>query len=214
MGKTAIVIGATGLVGRKLINQLAGTNKIQRVVAVTRRRFEHSWANVTNEVVDFDQLEKYAAVFRGDYLFSSLGTTLKQAGSIEAQRVVDYDYQLTAARLASANGVGHYLLVSSGMADARSNSPYLKMKGELEEAVLQLPFQRISIFQPGLLMGEREHPRLGEKIAGAILPSLASIPGLGKFRPIQDHQVAAKMVQVSQTPGPQREWFRFAEVFP
>ena len=95
-----------------------------------------------------------------------------------------------------------------------SNNPYLKMKGELEQRVLQLPIARISIFQPSVLMGARAQTRAPEQLAGLALGSLRWIPGLRRYRPIRGEQVAEKMMQVSAAPGPAREWFRLDEVFP
>ena len=108
---------------------------------------------------------------KGDVLFSCLGTTKKQAGSIAAQRIVDFDYQLQIAQIAVENGVPHYLLVSSSGANAKSRAAYMKMKGELEEQVKALPFQRISIFQPSLLLGDRPESRFGEQLAALFMPA-------------------------------------------
>lgn len=212
--QTAIVLGATGLVGRSLVDQLARADHVDRVITITRRPAPSSSAKVTNHVVDFDRLNDFASLFNAQYLFSSLGTTRKQAGSIEAQRIVDLDYQLAAAQLAARNGVAHYLLVSSTGADADASNPYLKMKGELEQRVVELPFKRISIFQPSVLAGERDEPRVGERIGGLVLQGLRFFPGLRRYRPIRGDQVAARMIEVSKTPGPSREWFRLDEVFP
>lgn len=214
MSRTAIVVGATGLVGGALVEQLVGASHVGRVVTVTRRPAAHASPKVVNNVVDFERLDESAPAFQGDWLFSALGTTRKQAGSVAAQRRVDVDYQLAAARIAASNGVAHYLLVSSSMADANSRNAYLRMKGELEQAVLALPFRRVSIFQPALLLGARARPRAGERLAGAIMPALRFLPGLRRYRPIRGEQVAARMVGVSQSPGAGVEWFRLEEVFP
>ena len=213
MCNTAIVIGATGLVGRALIDQLADADHIGKVFTLTRRPAEHSCSKVHNQVVDFDHLEYYASSFKADLLFSCLGTTRKQAGSIAAQRKVDLDYQYKAAQLAANHGVRHYLVVSSSNANINSNNSYLQMKGELEQRVQTLPFNRISIFQPSLLLGQRLNFRMREKLGSWILPVLCTIPGLRRFRPITGEQVAAKMVQVSQQPGHSIEWFRLDEIF-
>ncbi|MCX5883029.1 MAG: NAD-dependent epimerase/dehydratase family protein [Deltaproteobacteria bacterium] len=213
MGNTAIVIGATGLVGRALIDQLADADHISKVITLTRRPAEHSCSKVHNQVVEFEHLEDYASLFRADLLFSCLGTTRKQAGSIAAQRKVDLDYQYKAAQLAANHGVRHYLLVSSSSANINSNNPYLQMKGELEQRVQTLPFNRISIFQPSLLLGQRVDFRMREKLGSWILPALCIIPGLHRYRPISGEQVAAKMIQVSQQPGQPLEWFRLDEIF-
>jgi len=132
LDKTAIVIGATGLVGQALVDHLAEADHICKIITLTRTPAKHPSPKVFNQVVDFEHLEDYAESFNADLLFSCLGTTLKQAGSLAAQRKVDLDYQFKAAQIAVNNGVEHYLLVSSSGANEESNSPYLKMKGVLE----------------------------------------------------------------------------------
>ena len=213
MGKIAIVIGATGLVGRALVDHLASADHIGKIITLTRRSAMHSSSKVINQVVDFDHLEDYAELFNADLLFSCLGTTIKQAGSIAAQRKVDLDYQLKAAQLASNNGVEHYLLVSSSGANEQSNSAYLKMKGVLERKIKSLPFRRISIFQPSLLLGQRTDFRLGEKIASWVMSALCVIPWLRRYQPITGEQVASKMLMVSQKTGRSRELFRLDDIF-
>ncbi|MCX7552249.1 NAD-dependent epimerase/dehydratase family protein [Marinicella sp. S1101] len=211
--KKAIVLGATGLVGSKLIEHLAKEPTIEKVVAVTRRPVAYESEKIINAVVDFDGLEKHRDLFNGDVLFSCLGTTLKQAGSIAAQRVVDFDYQYIVAKMAADNQVNHYLLVSSSGANANSKSPYLKMKGELEDAISSLPFKRISILQPSLLIGERESFRLAETVGSWVLPVVCKLPGLKKYRPISGDQVAEKMVTLGLSAGQSREVYRLDEVF-
>lgn len=213
MNKTAIVIGATGLVGRALVDQLVDAVHIGKVVTLTRRPAEHSSSKVFNHVVDFDYLEKYSELFDGDILFSCLGTTRKQAGSIAAQRVVDLDYQYTAAKIASKKGVNHYLLVSSSGANEQSKSPYLKMKGELEEKVKVLSFKRISLFQPSLLIGQRAEFRVAEKIGSWLMVTLCTPPWLRRFRPITGEQVAAKMALESEQSDPSMVVLRLDELF-
>ncbi len=219
MGKVAIVIGATGLIGKSLVDQLVDSDGISKIITLTRRSATHLSAKVSNQVVDFEQLEHYAESFKADLLFSCLGTTSKQAGSIAAQRKVDVDYQLKAAQLAVNNGVEHYLLVSSSGANEKSYSRYLKMKGELEHKVKALPFKRISIFQPSLLVGQRTNFRLGEKVASWLMALLCIIPGLQRFRPISAHQVATKMIlviqqiQKTQQTGQSIDYYRLDEIF-
>lgn len=214
MGNRALVLGATGLVGRALTERLADTDPVTEVIALTRRPVKYTSPRITNRVIDFERMEEYANDFRGDTLFSCLGTTKKKAGSIAAQRRVDLDMQLTAARIAARQGVPHYLLVSSSGADANSFSPYLKMKGELEDAVQQLPFPRISIFRPSLLLGARDEQRIGETLGAWCLPLICRLPVLNRYRPIQASAVAQRMVDISQQPGNARECFELEQVFP
>ena len=213
MNNIAIVIGATGLVGSALVNKLASAEHVEKIITLTRRPVNHASSKVENHVVDFNQLEDDAALFNGDFLFSCLGTTRSQAGSIAAQREVDLEYQFKAAQLAAQNGVPHYLLISSSGANAKNKNPYLKMKGELEQRIKVLSFKRISFFQPSLLIGPRKEFRLGEKLGGMVLPVLSFIPGLMRYRPVTGEQVAEKMVRVSQQPGAPLEYFRLDEIF-
>lgn len=218
MSKTAIVIGATGLVGSQVVNQLVQAKHVGKVITLTRRALRQSEQNdspkVENHVVDFDRLVDTASLFKGDMLFSCLGTTLKQAGSIQAQRVVDLDYQYQAAKLAVEQGVDHLLLVSSSGADSKSLSPYLKMKGELEDKIQALAFSHISIFQPSLLLGNRQSTRAAEDIASKVLPMICKLPGLQRYRPIYGAEVAEKMVVESVQPKLALQKFRLDEVFP
>lgn len=213
MSKTAIVIGATGVVGRAVVDQLAAASEIARVVTLTRRAAPLPSSKVENQVVDFDRLADCAELFKGDLFFSCLGTTRKLAGSIAAQRRVDLDYQFQAAKLAADNGVEHCLLVSSSAANASSKNAYLQMKGELEERVSALRFKRLSIFRPSLLLGERTDLRIGEKIGACLMPLLCVFPGLRRYRPIRGSEVAAKMVQVSAESGEGFESFDLDAIF-
>ena len=214
MNKVAIVIGATGLVGTEVVIRLLKTEQIDKIISITRRPVNYGSAKVENHVIEFSRLNEYSDLFRGDYLFSCLGTTKALAKSFEAQRTVDLDYQFQAAQLALENGVEHYLLVSSNAANAKSFHPYLKMKGELEEKIALLEFRKTSVFQPSLLLGERKDMRVAEGVGAKILPILCRLPGLAKFKPISGREVAEKMVCVSQRSDLGYQCYRLDEVFP
>jgi uncharacterized protein YbjT (DUF2867 family) len=211
--KIAIVLGATGLVGKELVEQLINEPHIGKIIAVTRRPVEYTAEKVVNEVINFENLDAYRDVFVGDMVFSCLGTTVKQAGTIQKQRKVDFDYQYKVAKISSENKVNHYILVSSNAANEKSKNSYLNMKGELEKNVLALPFKHISIIQPSLLKGEREYFRLGETVANWFLPIICQLPYLKRYRPISGSEVAKKMVSVSLSPEREREIFRLDEIF-
>lgn len=196
--KTAIVIGATGLIGQELVRLLDQCDNIGRIVTITRREHVVTSSKVENFVVDFDQLKQHVALFNGDFLFCCLGTTKKQVGSLAAQRVIDVDYPVLAASIALAQGVKHCLVVSSAGASLASRSPYLQLKGQLESQLSALSFEHLSIFQPSLLLGKRHSIRLGEMIGGWCLAVITRLPRLGKYRPIQAIDVARKMLSVSQ----------------
>lgn len=214
MEKKAIVLGATGLVGSHLVRLLNNAKHIKCVVAITRRPVHYPSNKIHNHVVDFNHLADFQEAFQGDCFFSCLGTTRKQAGSISAQRKVDLDYQLEAAKLASDNGIREYSLVSSSGANSSSFSPYLKMKGELEDAVTELPFTQLSILQPSLLLGERSNARAAEGLGSLVLPTLCKLPGLHRYRPIEAWEVASKMVEISSQASSGFQTLSLNDVFP
>lgn len=215
MLKTAVVLGATGVVGRALVELLVSSPDYGRIVTLTRRPVCYSSDKVENHVLDFERLSQAQEYFAGDCFFSCLGTTLRQAGSVAAQRQVDLEYQWQAAENALAAGVSHYLLVSSAGAAPGSASAYLRMKGELEARIMTLPFKQISVFQPSLLLGERPEFRAGETIGRWLLPLVCHLPGLRRYRPVRGTQVAEKMLQVSlQVAAVSRTIYTLDQVFP
>lgn len=206
MNKKIIVVGATGLVGRALVNKLLAKSEIEKVITLTRRPLLINHKKFVNHVVDFSRLNQCAEYFSGvDILFSCLGTTKKQAGSIKQQRKVDLHYQYQAAQQAKFAGVTSYFLVSSSGAYARSLSPYLKMKGELEDKVIQLGFERSVIFRPSLLIGKREQSRVGEAFAAQLMPLLAYVPFFKRYRPMKGTEVATKMANIALSNNDARE---------
>lgn len=214
MTLTAVVVGATGLVGQSLVSQLVQSESFERVVTITRRPLAIESPKLDQHIVDFENLVEHSSAFQGDVLFSCLGTTKKQAGSIAAQYKVDVEYQYNAIELANKNNTPHLCLVSSSGARSASSSAYLKMKGELEEKVKKLPFERVSIFQPSLLLGSRPESRIAEKLGAIVLPSICKLPGLKRYCPIKGDQVAKKMLQVSLQHKQGIEYFVLDDVFP
>lgn len=185
MANTAIVIGATGLVGSELIDQLISDDSYEKIKVFHRR--ETGWGKelkVEEYIVDFEQIEEWSHLITGDTLFSSLGTTLKTAGSKEEQYKVDFTYQFKVIKAAAMNKVKHCVLVSSIGANASSNFFYIKMKGELEEAIKPLPFYKTIIVRPAFLDGDRKEHRLGEKLGIKLFRVITNLPGLKQQRPI------------------------------
>jgi uncharacterized protein YbjT (DUF2867 family) len=211
--KIAVVIGATGLIGRHLIDELIASPRFTHIRALTRKPLIIDSTKFENHVVDFEQLEYVAELLSADVLFSCLGTTKKQVGSIAAQRRVDLDYQYSAAKIARQQGVNEYFLVSSSGASAISPSAYLKMKGQLEDKVLALEYPRSVIFRPSLLLGKRTEPRFGEDIAAKVMPLLKYVPLLKTYRPITGQQVAIKMAAVAEVEGQGQESYNLDQIF-
>lgn len=213
MSKKAIVIGATGLVGNELVKLLCQTTEVSEVVVIARRKLAYNHDKLKCHIVDFEKLVEHSYLFQGDVLFSCLGTTKKQAKTIEAQRKVDLNYQYLIAEMAANNNIQDYLLVSSSGANNKSRSPYLRMKGDLEEKVRALSFERISILQPSLLLGKRQEFRIMETLASAILPILCKLPLLKRYRPISGQQVAHKLLDVYQNQTEHQATYTLDELF-
>lgn len=193
----AILLGATGAVGRDLVHQLLQDDRFTELYLLVRRIPEGLRSpKLRIEILDFDQPDQWPELPEADVLFSSLGTTLRDAGSQAAQYHVDYGYQYEVARRAAARGVPHYILVSAWGAKPKARSFYSRMKGELEAAVQALPFRRISILRPPLL--ERKgSTRSGERLTAAVLRGLSALGLLRAFRPMPTSVVARCMHALS-----------------
>jgi uncharacterized protein YbjT (DUF2867 family) len=194
MNRKAIIIGATGVVGREVVKLLSQDDQFSEIVTFTRREFEFNSPKIINYVIDFDQIANYADLIDGEFFFSCLGTTKSQAGSVENQRTVDLSYQLEFAQIAAKNGIHHYLLVSSPGANQESSNPYLKMKGQLDEQVNNLDFESVSLFRPSLIDGKRSDSRPAERLGIILSHSFKYIPGLKKYQKITGEEIAKKMV--------------------
>lgn len=198
--KTALVIGSTGLIGSQLLSLLLESDHYDKVIIFVKRDARIKHKKLTQHIIDFDNLESYRQWVAGDDFFCTIGTTIKNAGSKEAFKKVDYEYPRLFATLASDNKVQRFLIISSLGADSSSTNFYLKTKGEIENFLKNCKFESVSILRPSLLLGNRKEFRLGEKI-GAFLMSLVSfflIGNLKKYKPIQSEIVAKALITIAQ----------------
>ncbi|HEY3741102.1 MAG TPA: NAD(P)H-binding protein [Bryobacteraceae bacterium] len=194
--KTAVVAGATGMIGSELCRQLALPDSgFDRVVALTRRPLDFSYPNLTEQRADLGKLDDLQGIGPFDAAFCTLGTTIKIAGSEQAFRLVDYDYVVAFARFAKRMGVKTFVLLTSGGANAKSRYLYLRVKGEAETAVEALGFASLYIFQPSILMGNRREVRPAERIGIAVakVVQYVLVGPLRKFRGISSEHVAGGM---------------------
>ncbi len=193
--KTAIVIGATGLVGSFITLKLLDDKRYSLVKVFVRNSLEIKHPKLEEHVIDFEKLDLWKNKITGDELYSALGTTIKKAGSKEAQYKIDFAYQYETAKAALANGVKSYLLVSSAGANYKSGNFYLRMKGKLDEKIQQLDFERIRIFRPSILVGLRSEKRFGESTGIKITEFITKIiPALKKYKPVKASLVAQAMI--------------------
>ncbi len=189
----AIVLGATGAVGLDLVEMLLKDNAFSEVEVFVRRAMPMENGKLTTHIVDFKQLKDWQDMIKGDVVFSCMGTTLKAAGSKERQYEIDYTYQLEFAQAAHSNGVPIYILVSSAMANANSKLFYTRMKGELEEAIQQLHFQKEVIMRPPLLI-RKNTTKTDEKVVVVVLKVLNALGLFKKQRPMPTEVVAKAMI--------------------
>jgi len=194
MSKKAILLGASGLVGGHLLRQLLESGHYEQVVSLARRPLPLEHPKLVQQTLDFDQPDQNLIV--GDDLFCALGTTLRKAGSKEAQYRIDCLYPYEIGRIARANGVRQYLLVSSVGADAQSTNFYLRTKGDLEEKVKSLEFENFVSARPSFLLGDRAEFRLGEKI-GIVLATLFNPIIPKRYRGIQAALVAKALIHAA-----------------
>lgn len=198
----ALVVGATGLIGARLVQALLADEHWQQVVVLSRRPLPFSHPKLSVEVMAFANLNAMRPLFAVQAVFSCLGSTLAVAGSKDAFRSVDYDYNYAVASLAAEANVGHYLLVSSLGASRRSPFFYQRVKGELEAAIVALPLERITFMQPSLLLGERQERRLAEQAAGAVANVFKPLwrKGQAPWWPIDADNVAMAMAKAACSP--------------
>jgi uncharacterized protein YbjT (DUF2867 family) len=214
MKHTALVIGATGLVGSHLLKQLLSDPEYTELKVFGRRPTGIKDPKLTEYEVDFDDVDSWREKLKGEVLFSALGTTIKKAGSKDKQYKVDYTYQFEVAKAASEQEVKSYVLVSSIGANARSGVFYTRIKGELDEAIQKLDFQSIYILRPSGLMGEREEQRAGEGVMIRITAALSGfLPFLRKYRPIPAAAVANAMIRLAANQKTETRIIENPEIF-
>jgi uncharacterized protein YbjT (DUF2867 family) len=193
--RVALVAGATGLVGSALLRRLAAAEAFSRVVPLVRRPLAEASAKIAPRVVDFALLDDLPALEATD-AFCALGTTIAKAGSQDAFRRVDHDAVLAFARCARRSGAERFLLVSSVGADARAPGFYLRVKGEVEQAVARIGFPALLIVRPSLLLGDRSESRPLETAARTFAPVFNVVlrGPLSRYAAVPAETVAAALV--------------------
>jgi len=200
--RTALIAGATGLVGSHCLRLLLANPDFTRVIALTRHPLPVRHPRLDAVMTDFEKLADTLAGLRADAVFCCLGTTIKKAGSQAAFRRVDHDYPVLLAEWAARTGVGQYLMVSAMGADPGSRIFYNRVKGEAEKAIAGQTIPSIIFFRPSLLLGERSEHRFGEE-AGALFFRLFAFifrGPLAKYRPNKAEHVAQAMLSRAVEP--------------
>jgi uncharacterized protein YbjT (DUF2867 family) len=207
MLKKALVLGASGLVGKALVEQLCRDRRYQTVTCLVRKPLVKDFfilnstdaVKVQPIVVNFEDLEDYQGYFGAEHIYVCLGTTIKKAGNKSAFRKVDFEYVHIAAQLARAQRAISFVWISSVGANAKSSNFYLRVKGELENAIISMSgLDNACAVRPSLLLGERGEVRTAEKVASILSPWLSPLllGRLSKYKPVQAADVAAQMIRL------------------
>lgn len=196
-----MLVGATGLVGQHALQRALADERIDEVVAPARRLLPQHQKLIA-PIVEFEQLPEDASWWAVDAVICALGSTMRTAGSKEAFYRVDHDFPLTVARLTRRNGATAFVLNSAVGANAVSRVYYSRVKGEVERDIAELDFPSLTIVRPGLIGGERQEFRSGERLATSVLRILDPVlPHAWRINPAD--KIAAAMIEaaVAAKPG-------------
>ncbi|HOZ30185.1 MAG TPA: NAD(P)H-binding protein [Bacteroidales bacterium] len=194
--RTALIAGSTGFVGNILLHKLSESGLYDEVISIVRKPAKTSLPNVKEEIVDFDKLEEYEYLFKVNDIYICLGTTIKKAKTQEAFKKVDVDYPVKIAQLSAKFGAEKLSVISAMGANSKSKIFYNRMKGIMEQGVLESGIKTINIYRPSLLLGKRNEFRFGEKFASIFVrPIIFLFAGpYKKYRPVKAEIVAQTML--------------------
>lgn len=199
--RTALIAGASGLVGSHTLRLLLEDPHYETVVALVRKPLPTTHSKLTQHVIDFDRLSEWSTAMPVNDVICCLGTTIKAAGSQEAFRRVDFEYALELGRWAERCGASTFLFVSAMGANASSRVFYNRVKGEVEEAIQHLQFPSLHILRPSLLLGDRHESRSGERIGAIVMKAFRPmmLGSLRAYRAIEASAVARTLVIAART---------------
>lgn len=199
MAYKAVIIGGSGLIGRKLINILLQRPGYDEVICLSRKKIALTADRLTQVIVDFDHLENYADQIKGHACFCCIGTTKSKTPDPNEYRKIDHDHPVKLATIAKQNGIGQYHFVSSIGADYNAKVFYTKLKGETEEDLKAVGLEALHIYRPSFLTGERNEFRIMETMLVTIMKVVNPLllGPLKKYRSISAYQVASAMFKKS-----------------
>ncbi|HLO60011.1 MAG TPA: NAD-dependent epimerase/dehydratase family protein [Bacteroidales bacterium] len=203
MKRSAVVFGATGMVGTALVRELALNNEYERVMAVVRKDTDLHFSKVETLILrDFNNLPDHKRKLGADDYFCCIGTTIKTAGSQDAFKMVDLGIPLRIAEIAQDMSIPNLIVISSVGSDPGSKNFYLRTKGEMEYAVRNKYKGNLKFIRPSLLMGKRNETRFGEKVAISMMKAMGWIfvGPLKKYRGVDAGLVAKAMIKATKLP--------------
>lgn len=211
--QTAVVIGATGLTGSLLVQQLLEDDSFNPVRILVRKPVALQHPKLQVELVDFNNYEEYKTKLgSGDCIFCCIGTTNSQVKGDEiAYRKIDFDIPVNAARFGKEAGFQQFAIITAATANSKSRIFYNRLKGEVEEAIATFQYQSLHIFRPSFIMGHRTEQRLGEKIFRFIFQIVARLLP-SAWRPIDASAMAAAMIHATKKGKPGMNLYYYKEM--
>ena len=199
--KTALLFGASGLVGGHLLNELIEDKYYSKIKIFVRSEPKISDPKIEIIRTDFNNLQNHKEDIKGDDCFLCIGTTKQNSPDKNEYRRVELEMPKEIAQIAKSNSINAFVFISSGYADPKSSGDYLKFKGQVEEELKSLNFTRLGIMRPSFLMGKRKEKRIGEKIGILVFKLLSPLllGPLKKMKPINSEIVAKAMVAFAQS---------------
>lgn len=194
--KKAIIAGASGLIGKELVEQLIQSNSFDKIILLNRRPLPVKNDKIEQLIIDFNHMNLVELPQDIDVAFCTLGTTIKQAGTKEKFREVDFQYVMAFATLVKKHNVDKLITISSMGANPGSSIFYNRVKGETEQALQKMEFRSLIILRPSLLLGDRVESRPAEKLSAFIMLLFKPLIPV-RYRAIKASQVAAFMVNVA-----------------
>ena len=199
--RIALIIGATGFVGSKLMEVLSQQEDVSEIRILVRKPLAQLPEKVKQYVTDFTSLTAMEAVFSADVLYCCIGTTRKKTPNLVEYKAIDYGITMDVARLAKSQGCQEIHLVSSVGANSKSSNFYLAIKGEVEQGIQGLGFASCTIYRPSMLIGERNESRPFERLGQVITPLFDFFTFGGKYHSIKAEQVAEAMAKIPKELG-------------
>jgi len=198
--KTALIVGASGLVGGHCLDMLLQDNYYDKVISIGRKALPISHKKLQQEIVDFDHLDKSINIINADHVFCCLGTTIKKAKTKDNFIKVDFTYPIKVAKISKQNGAESFSIITALGANKHSPIFYNKTKGEVEAALKEVGFDSLYFFRPSLLLGDRKESRAGEKIGIAVFKVAEPlfVGPFKKFKGIESSAIAFVMIMCAK----------------
>ena len=201
MGKTAIILGATGLTGGLLLNKLLDDIRYDQIKIFSRKSIGYKHPNIKEFLGDITDLNSFEKEFKSDEVFCCIGTTAKKTVDKNLYKKIDIGIPMTAANLCNKNKINTFIVISSLGANSRSKVFYNRIKGEMEEGVLKACVPDTYILRPSIILGNRNETRLGEDIGKLMMKSLQflMIGKIKKYKPIEADTISNAMIVLANS---------------